>query len=780
MIAAKVLMMLGAVLPAAEQDNNVEWSGITHVSFQDRRPLCPLNGEPFAVQVRTWSNDLTAVCVWVDDGVAPATCVDGALIAARGPYDVWEAPVPATTSSTLSYYLQLTDGTDTDYLGNSGMSNDPPAGNEFLIDYATLSHAPLGATLHPGGGTVFKVWAPNPTSAYVRGEFNGWGLADLMNDIGDSFTLYLDDADYRDMFKFYFEPGAVWKPDARARSLNPGDNYNTHIEDRFAYEWNDAGFETPAFEDMIVYELHVGTFSGRNDGGTNNPPTYRDVVDLHLDHLVELGINVVELMPVSEFPWDYSGGYNPVSPYAPEWIWGDPDDLKYLIDALHQNGIAVLVDIVWNHFSPTDNYLWYYDGNQIYFDDPSEETPWGSQADFDEPQVADLFADSSLYWLEEFHIDGYRMDATDFMNSVQGSGWALMQRFNDEIDARWADKIAIAEQLPDDSWVTRPTSLGGAGFDSQWFDQFVDDVRQAIFDAAFGDPQMWKVRNAIQGNGTYLEGVQVVNYIEAHDEAWSESGGQRITVTIDPSFPHDDIYAQGRTKLGHALAMFSPGIPMFLQGCEFLEDTDFGSNAPGTPEARLDWSKVETYAGYLQFFKDMIAVRKSNCGFRADAPVDVSHLNESGNVLGFRRWDDEGNDLMVVVSFSNTDFIDYEIGFPQPGVWYEILNSQADVYGGSGLGNGGSIETVPVANDGFADSASIVVPKMSVLVFRYNDPPHDFPDMDDDGDVDFQDFGYFQRCFADPDCGFDADFNNDGSVNLDDFSILTANLTGPS
>ncbi len=134
---------------------------------------------------------------------------------------------------------------------------------------------------------------------------------------------------------------------------------------------------------------------------------------------------------------------------------------------------------------------------------------------------------------------------------------------------------------------------------------------------------------------------------------------------------------------------------------------------------------------------------------------------------------------MVVVSFSNADFADYEIGFPQPGVWYEILNSQADVYGGSGLGNGGSIETVPVANDGFADSASIVVPKMSVLVFRYNDPPHDFPDMDDDGDVDFQDFGYFQRCFADPDCGFDADFNNDGSVNLDDFSILTANLTGP-
>ncbi len=746
MIAVKALLTLGAILPAAELDNNVEWSGITHVTFHDRRPLCPLNGELFAVQVRTWSNDLSSVRLWVDDGVVSAAFVNASLVGTRGPYDVWEAQAPSTVSNTLIYYFELTDGTDTDYLGTAGMSSSAPVGNEFLIDYATLSHAPLGATLHPGGGTVFRVWAPNPTSAHVRGVFNGWGLSDQMTNVGDFFTLFLPAAGADDMYKFFFSPGSVWKPDARARSLNPSDFQNSRIKDPFVYVWNDSGFQTPAFEDMIIYELHVGTFSGRNDGGTNDPSTYRDVVDLHLNHLVDLGINVVELMPVTEFSWIYSGGYNPVSSWAPEFSLGTPDDLKYMIDTLHQNGIAVVLDILWNHFSPDENYLWFYDGNQTYFDDPAVETPWGSQADFDAAEVRDYFADSSLYWLEEFHLDGYRMDATDFMNRFpqEASGWSLMQRFNDEMDARWIDKISIAEQLPDDAWVTRPTSLSGAGFDSQWHDKFTDDVRQEIFDAASGDPEMWKIRNAVLGSGTYMEGVQVVNYIESHDEAWSSSGGQRLVKTIDPSFPHDSIYAQGRTKLGHALAMFSPGIPMFLQGCEFLEDTDFGSNAPTTPEARLDWSKVTTYAGYLQFFKDMIAVRRGNGALRADAPVAVSHLNESGNVIGIHRWNTEGNDLMVVVSLSNADFTNYHIGFPQPGVWDEILNSQAAVYGGSGLGNGGSITTSPGLKDGFADSAWITVPKMSVLVFRanagaefcgdgtVNDPPNE---ECDDGNV---------------------------------------------
>ncbi|MFQ5495137.1 MAG: alpha amylase N-terminal ig-like domain-containing protein, partial [Phycisphaerae bacterium] len=248
MTAVNLWLTLSVVLPAADLDNNVEWSGITHVTFQDRRPLCPLDGESFAVQVRTWSDDLTSVTVWVDDGAASLTSVGAAMIGTRGPYDVWQAQIPATTSEVLTYYFQLTDGTDSDYLGADGMTNTPPAGAEFVIDYVTLSHAPLGATPHPAGGTVFNVWAPNPTSAYVRGEFNGWGLSNPMTRDGDFFRVFIPSAEPGRMYKFFFNPGGVWKPAARARDLNPADNYNARIADPFGHAWNDAGFQTPAFE----------------------------------------------------------------------------------------------------------------------------------------------------------------------------------------------------------------------------------------------------------------------------------------------------------------------------------------------------------------------------------------------------------------------------------------------------------------------------------------------------------------------------------------------------
>ncbi len=720
-----LLMMVAAVTPSATQDDNVEWSGISHLTSYDRAPKCPLGGETFAVQIRTFNNDLSGMTVWTDDG-SGLVSAGGVRIGTRGPYDIWEAQVPATGNNALTYYFELIDGTDSDYYGKAGMSDNVPVGNEFGIDYTNLTHAPYGATVHPGGGTVFRVWAPGATTAHVRGEFNAWGLGDPMTRVGEDFIRFVPTADANEQYKYFFNPGNNWRTASRSRSINSGDNNNSRIIDPATYPWGDAGFRTPPFEEMVIYELHVGSFVGRNDGGSS-PPKYREVVDLHIDHLVALGVNVVELLPVTEFPWDFSAGYNPISAWSPEWIWGSPDDLRYLIDQLHQNGIAVLIDIVWNHFSGSDNFLWQYDGTQHYFDDPVVDTPWGAQADFDSPQVRDYYVESAHYWFEEFHIDGFRMDATDFMNMdgspQSGAGWTLMRRFNDELDNRWIDKISIAEQLPDDSFVTRPTSAGGAGFDSQWHDRFTDDVRAAIFSSAFGDPSMAGVRSVILGSGTNLEFTKAVNYIETHDEAWPSSGGQRLVRTIDTSVPHDDFFAQSRTKLGHALVMFSPGIPMFLMGCEFLEDSPFGAAAPGVPEdERLDWTHATTYSAYLQFFQDMIALRRTISSLRSDSPVRVSHINESGNVLGIHRWTSDGDDLIIVASFNNSDFTDYQVGFPSGGTWNEILNSQADVYGGSGLGNGGSVTTTAGPLDGFDQSGFVTVPASSVIVFQKAEP----------------------------------------------------------
>ena len=733
-------------------DNNVQWGGVSHVTWLDRRPVCPVDGESFDVLFQTYQFDITSASVVVDDGGTtsyPATWIED-----RGPYAVWSATVPATTSTEISYYIELTDGTDTDYYSASGMLEDLPTDGGFVINYDTLSHAPYGSTLVTGGA-VFRVWAMNPTSAFVAGEFNGWNsTANEMTRLDNDFVAFVPGATDRQMYKYVFQPNSIWKPDAQAKSLNPSDNYNTHIEDRFRYAWNSVNFVPPAFEDMIIYELHVGTFSGRNDPVASGslPGTYADVA-AHVDHLVELGINVVEVMPVTEFQMDFSAGYNPITAYSPEWIYGDPDDLRYMVDVLHANGIAVIADIVWNHFGYGDNYLWDYDGTNRYFDDPFDandpvDTPWGSQADFDYDPIRRYFVDSTLYWLDDMNIDGFRMDATEYMD-IQGGGWSLMQWFNNSIDNRAVNKISIAEQLPDDPWITRPTSLGGAGFDAQWNDYFTDTLREEILDAGWdqGSVEMSKIADILDGSGTYLSQAQVVNYLELHDEIWPSSGGQRLVKTIDSSYPHDDIYAKGRIKLAQGLVMFAQGIPMFIQGSEWLEYTDFGGGQSDGSD-RINWDLKTTYAPIFQYFSDICHTRTSNGALRANAGIDVFHVNDSGNVLAYHRWDLSGNDIVIVANFSNDDYYSYQLGLPQAGTWYELINSQAAVYDGNNVGNGGSVDTTGGSYDGFDQSAYITIPQMGLLVLRYNDPPT-------------------------PDCP--EDFDNDGQITLADLQILLAN-----
>ncbi len=719
---------------AAGPDNNVEWNGVSHVSWQDRRPLCPIDGETFQVRLQTYIDDVTSVRVSVDDG--GAVWVDGARTDGRGPYDIWTAELPATLSPTLVYYFEITDGTDTDYLSVGGMTTTVPTDGGFVVDYSTLEHAPVGATRVTGGGTVFKVWSPDRTAAHVRGQFNGWSTSDPMDKIGEHFIVHVPDAGTNQMYKYYFQ-NTHWNTDPRGRSLIATDNYNATIIDPFGYDWQADGFRTPPLEEMVIYQLHVGTFAGRNDpvGGTPFPSRYVDVA-ARAAHLAELGVNAVMLNPITEFPGDYSAGYNPITEWAPEWKYGSPNDLKAMIDELHAHGIAVLLDIVWNHFSSTDNFLWFYDGTQIYFDNPAVETPWGSQANFDRDAVRDYFADSALYWLEEFRMDGFRMDATSFMNIApqEASGWSLMQRTNNEIDNRWADKVYIAEQLPDNPWFTRPTWLGGAGFDSQYHDAFTDRLREVVFQAAGGNPEMWKIHQIIDGSGQYLNGRHVVNYLELHDEAWPTSGGQRIVKTIDTTPPHDDVWAKGRVKLAQGLVLTAPGVPAILQGTEWLEDTDFGTDLGN----RIDWGKKTTYAPIFRYFRDLIALRRLSPALRADAPHDVFHSNDGTNVIAFQRYDGGGNVLVVVASFSNSDFASYRIGLPQPGDWYEIVNSQAPVYGGSGPTNPGTIVPDPIPQGGYAQSVEIAIPKMGFVVLAWGTPTSipDEPDAPADGSAD--------------------------------------------
>jgi len=712
-VMAVAVMTAGAATAfAAGHDNNIEWNGISHTGWLDRAPRCPIDGEPFTVSLQTYANDITSARVRVDDGAV--AWIDASKTSTRGPYDIWSAAVPATAADGLSYWFEITDGLETDYLSTSGMTSSTPSDGGFVIDYTTLEHAPVGATPTSDGGTAFRVWSPTRTVAHVRGAFNGWSTADPMTKTGEYFAAHVPEASVGQMYKYYFQ-NSTWNTDPRARRLNPGDNYNAFILDPDSYDWQVDDFDVPDFEEMVIYQLHVGTFAGRNDpyGAESFPAGFTEVTE-RADHLVDLGINVVMINPVTEFPWDYSAGYNPITAWSPEWIYGTPDELKEMVDALHERGIATIHDIVWNHLSFSDNFLWNYDGTQIYFDDPALETPWGSQADFDAEGVRDYYVESAFSWLEEFRMDGFRMDATDYMNipPQDAAGWGLMQRLNDEMDVRAIDKICIAEQLPDDSWVTRPTSLSGAGFDSQYYDEFTDRLRDEILDAASNDPEMWKIRNIINGGGQYLAGRYATNYLELHDECWPSSGGQRIVKTNDTTSPHDDAYAMGRSKLAQGLVLTSPGIPAMIMGTEWLEDTDFGTDS----DNRIDWSKKTTYAGIFDYYSDIITLRTTTAALRADAGHDVFHLNEGGNVLAFQRWDGSGGLIVVVANFSNTDYSSYRIGLPSGGDWTELVNSQDAAYMGSGTTNPGALTAESIPYDGFSDSIELAVPAMGLMV----------------------------------------------------------------
>jgi 1,4-alpha-glucan branching enzyme len=779
-LAVLSLGMIAVFIAGADHDNNVEWNGVSHIDWLDRAPLCPVDGEAFAVHFQTYHYDVTSARVRIDDG--SVTWVDATFAQRRGPYDVWTATIPATTPTTvLEYIIELTDGSDTDYLGPGGMSGSAPASG-WAIDMLTASHAPVGATLTTDGGAAFKVWAP-PPSWYpqgdwisVRGDFNGWGCTALTNDGDDYWYGRAANVFDGDAYKYYFWDdtcgGNDWDyhEDARYRYVDRNNYSNSIVVDPHAYVWTHKDFTPPPFEEMVVYELHVGTFSGYNDG-LNRMGRYRDVVDTHLDHLLYLGVNVVELMPVTEFDAPNSWGYDPVNCWAPDESYGTPEDLKYMIDRLHQNGIAVVLDIVYNHFSVGGNYLWEY-GDLTYFDrdgsgGPGCDTPWGAQAAFWRQEVRDYYADNVLYWIEEYGVDGFRMDATRYMRAGAGNsgcypdGATLMQRINDNIDRRKVQAISIAEELPNDPWITSPTP-SGAGFDAQWHDQFNDDIRQEIFDAAFGDPEMWRVRSAIDASGYPNE--KLVRYVESHDEG----DDARLAVEIDSSDPYS-IYAKGRSKLGQGLTMLVPGVPMFLQGGEWLEDRAFGSGWNN----RIDWSKAVSRSAMTLFFRDVIAVRKANCALRADAGLNLYSVPpqvENDNLIVFTRGDSQ--EILVVANFSNNNYTGYGIGFPHNGTWYEILNSQASEYAGNGWGNGGQISVS-------GNYAEITIPQMGLLVFRYADAPGRSADLESDGDVDLRDLAILQRGVGAFGCGRGDDIHENGRVDAEDLFAFMAQQTAP-
>jgi 1,4-alpha-glucan branching enzyme len=598
---------------------------------------------------------------------------------------------------------------------------------------AASPHTGMGAIPYQGGVT-FRVWAPFACGVTVAGTFNGWDLqAAAMSVEGDGYwSVDVAGAAIGDQYKFVISnpaiDGPLWKNDPYARSMTQSNGNSIVAETEFA--WASQGYWTPPWNEMVIYELHVGSFLF--DPGNQSGRGDFDTVIGKLDYLKDLGINVIQLLPSDEFPGNSSWGYNPADIFAIEQLYGGPNGLRRLVDAAHCHGIAIIYDVVYNHLGPSDLDLWQFDGwsengqGGVYFyNDWRQQTPWGNtRPDYGRAEVRQFIRDNALYWMQEQQCDGLRFDATGWIRNVWGDnndpgsnladGWQLMRWINGDVQARQPWKLTIAEDMQDNEWITKDLSSGGAGFGAQWGSGFMHKVRDAIIAPDDSSRDMAALGDAVaqRYNGNAFERVV---YTESHDEVAQTAGQARVPELIWPGNA-DSFFSQKRSTLGATLVLTAPGIPMIFMGQEFLE---WGS---WSDSRQLDWSKVQQFAGIRTLYRDLIHLRRNwfdtTRGLKGEN-ANVFHVNQTDKVLAFHRWDQGGprDDVVVLLNFADRPYGSYRIGLPRGGMWRVRFNADWSGYSAVFTDHPSfDVQAFPAGNDGMCFAGDVGLGPYSTII----------------------------------------------------------------
>lgn len=582
------------------------------------------------------------------------------------------------------------------------------------------------------GGVAFRVWAPNADRVCVVGAFNNWevGCDPLDREAGDTWYGFVPEAKVGDEYKYHLVCGdqELERVDPRARKVtNSVGNGVVWLPAPGGGREQRGEFQPPTQDQLVIYEMHIGTFHATEDG---KPGTFESA-ERQLPYLADLGINAVELMPVAEFAGDFSWGYNPAHPYAVESAYGGPEGLQQFVRAAHSHGIAVILDVVYNHFGPSDLSLWRFDGwhenegGGIYFyNDWRAETPWGStRPDYGRGEVRTYLKDNARMWLADYGVDGLRWDMSLYIRTFRGNtddpsddardGWGLCQWVNDELRAEFPGVITIAEDLRDSEWIVKSTGAGGAGFGAQWDASFVHPVREALILAEDHHRDLDRVIGALKARYDDDAFKRVV-YSESHDEV--ANGRARMPSEIDANQP-DGYHARKRSCLGAVLVLTAPGIPMLFQGQEFLEDEWFRDEVP------IDWTKLDRFPGIHALYRDLIALRRNRAGNTAGLSgqfIETHHVNHEAKILGYRRWNvgGAGDDVIVIVNLSTQAVENYAVGVPTHGRWCVRFNSDSRSYS-EDFGDHGAtdVESEDVATDGMPHRIVTGIGPYSALIF---------------------------------------------------------------
>jgi len=584
----------------------------------------------------------------------------------------------------------------------------------------------MGATPH-AGGVAFRVWAPHAERVSVTGSFNEWSndRHSLQSEENGYWYADVAGAHVGDEYKFLLTTanGALSRIDPYAREVTSSVG-NAIVHDPH-FDWDGDDFHLAPWNELVIYELHVGTF---NDDADDNRTGQFATVTARLGHLKKLGVNAIQIMPVAQFAGERSWGYNPAHIFSVELAYGGPLAFKRFVKRAHQQGIAVVLDVVYNHLGPGDLDLWQFDGwsendrgGIYFFNDDRAITPWGeTRPDYGRGEVRQYILDNVLMWLGEYHVDGLRFDCTQFIRTVDGSperdlpeGWSLLQWINEQVSQKYPGRITIAEDLQHNRWLTRDAGAGGAGFGSQWDAMFVHPIRQAVIAPEDEQRSLAAIRDALcyRYNDDAFDRVI---YSESHDEV--SNGKARVPQEINPDDPKG-WHARKRSTLAAAMVFTAPGIPMLFQGQEFLEGEWFRDTVP------LDWDQSEEFHGIVRLYRDLIRLRLNRDGLSRGLCgqfTQVFHLNEESNVIAFHRWDKGGpaDDVVVVANFLHEPQAGYSIGFPARGTWKLRFNSDWQGYSDDFQDHPSSdVVAEPGDQDGFHSNGAISIGPYSVLIF---------------------------------------------------------------
>ncbi|MCM4157062.1 alpha-amylase family glycosyl hydrolase [Gramella sp. AN32] len=540
-------------------------------------------------------------------------------------------------------------------------------------------------SIFENGKTTFRVWAPNANSVFVVGDFNDWNeeALELQSENNGYWAGAIENTNEGEQYKYVIHNGdqKLYKNDPYAFEVTNSDGNSIIRTLNFDWEYDD--FQMPSWNTLVIYELHVGTFNRKYPDKVG---TFDDVVE-KLDYLQNLGINCIELLPVAEFAGGISWGYNPAHPFAIEQDYGGPDGLFRLVREAHKKGIAVIMDVVYNHLGPSDVDLWQFDGwsdndkGGIYFyNDHRSDTPWGNtRPDYGRPEVRKYLRDNALMWIEKYHCDGLRMDATSYIRYEGGGlgvdteileGIILMRDINSEIREKYPHVLTIAEDLKGQSIITNKIENGGIAYGTQWDMNFVHPVREVLSAMNDTERDLDKIVQALMYRYSNDAFSRVV-YTESHDEV--ANGNSRVPEEIQPG-DAESPFAKKRAILGIVLALTAPGIPMIFQGQEFLEYEYFKD------DRGLDWEKSKWNGGIEKLVADLVHLRTGKSGGAEGLMgqnIEMVHSNQENKILAYVRSNNGEftNPVLVIINFGNQDFGDYGIGIKEGRDWKLRFNS---------------------------------------------------------------------------------------------------------